>query len=410
MRLKCFIAGISFYLAATAIIFGAAGTNAAITNQNSNVSALIQQLDDNDESTRLAAAKALIKIGPSVLREVGAAVSILRGHKADRAIAAFTSVGSDAVPMMMALVRQSGDLHDNSGVAVLAGMGSNAIPGLEITLRDRDPEMRGATIDVLRIFFQVPDARLPAAHLLILAATTEKDDLLRVYAIDALGYFGLFHDAAPEVVCKTLHELLSDPLEKARLTAAYSLAKFCHDSVAEAMPLIVKGILSDDKELAWESAFSLNSVGTNALAVMPELAKALDHVDPRTADELLRVLANLGDPAFTILKTASTNTVRDDLRSSAIGELGEFCTVTKTNLSRAILLLSDALKDANRDVRAAAVNSLRYAATENNEPGLRDTVARKLVPMQQDPDQWIRDDVKRALEEIKSAENEKTRQ
>jgi HEAT repeat protein len=373
-------------------------------NERSAVADLIGQLHSNDKSNRIAAARALVKIGPSTSEQVGNAVwGNFMDTNATLALEAFVEVGPEAVPMMLELMRQekTGLLHDNPGIGGLIQMGTNAMPGLVKTLQDPNPEVRGVTIDALRILAGAQEICIPSAHLLIHAAKTERDDSLRVYAIDALGYFGLITEP-PDIVCEALRELLHDKLEKARLTAAYSLAKACRDSASDALPIIAKGVSSDDKELAWESAFALNFLGTNALPELPEITRAIDNSDRRTADELFRFLGNIGDPAFFTLQKAATNVARNDLRIIAINSFGDFAASTKTNLPQAVAILSEALKDSDRDIRQAAVNSLRRAAVERKEPKLCSLIAGKIRPLLADKDEWIRDDVKRSLDEIES--------
>jgi len=317
------------------------------------------------------------------------------------ALEAFVEVGPEAVPMMLELMRQekTGLLHDNPGISGLIQMGTNAMPGLVKTLQDPNPEVRGVTIDALRILAGAQETCTPSAHLLIHAAKTERDDSLRVYAIDALGYFGLI-TKPPDIICEALRELLHDKLEKARLTAAYSLAKACRDSASDALPIIAQGVSSDDKELAWESAFALNFLGTNALTVLPDLIHTIDNADSRTADEIFRVIAKMGDPAFPAFQKAATNSAREDLRLAALNGLGDFSASTKTNLSRTISLLSEMLKDPDRDIRYAAMNSLRRTAVESKDPKLCASITEMLRPMLEDKDPWISDDAKRALKEI----------
>jgi hypothetical protein len=58
------------------------------------------------------------------------------------------------------------------------------------------------------------------------------------------------------------------------------------------------------------------------------------------------------------------------------------------------------LKDPDRDIRYAAMNSLRRTAVESKDPKLCASITEMLRPMLEDKDPWISDDAKRALKEI----------
>lgn len=377
------------------------GSSAQLPGQNEKlqIANWVEQLQANDAKVRTEAARSLLQQGTNAWDEIAKAVwGDFMNKSSARALDAFVQQGSDAVPLMLGLIHRehTGLLDRNPGITGLFKMGTNAMPGLAKTLQDPDPAVRFSAIDPLRIL-----GDSSSAHLLVTAAKTEKDNGIRLYAIDALGYFGLFK-ATPEFVCEALRELLHDNFEKARLTAAYSFAKACRASDSNGLQLLVKGVSSNDNGVARESAFALNSIGTNAASVLPGLIQALDRADDRTADELCRVFANLGDPAYPILEKTATNLARGNLRISALNSLGDFSISTRTNLSRAAKILFEALTDRDRDIRQAAVNSLRRAALERKEPLLYAPIGEKLRPMLDDPDKWIRDDVKRALEQIES--------
>jgi len=78
-------------------------------------------------------------------------------------------------------------------------------------------------------------------RLLVQEAKTYKEEKLRVYAADALGYSELlgWHSASLEVR-DGLHELLGDKSQKVRITAAYSLAKACRESFPEVLANLVE--------------------------------------------------------------------------------------------------------------------------------------------------------------------------
>jgi HEAT repeat protein len=200
-----------------------------------------------------------------------------------------------------------------------------------------------------------------------------------------------------------LREIASRDTEKPRIAAACSLAKACRDASPNIVSLLVKGISNSDKELAWQCAFALHFVGTNAAAVLPALTNAVFTVDLATADELLQMLASLGDPSFSTLQTCAAST-NADMRVVTMNSFGDFVSLTRTNLHQTVTILSEALKDPDPHVRGAAANALRRAVIERKDPKLRPVVADKLRPLLEDQEKWVRDDVKHALREIESTD------
>src|SRR5262245_2974357 len=89
------------------------------------VSALVAELQSQNASNRLHAARALIAIGPSAAQPLARAMGPRQSEKTRSAmIEAFVELGSDAVPMMLALIRteQSFELRHNPGLYGLLNM------------------------------------------------------------------------------------------------------------------------------------------------------------------------------------------------------------------------------------------------------------------------------------------------
>lgn len=160
----------------------------------------------------------------------------------------------------------------------------------------------------MRLLQGEPDSAAGCAKLLVQEAKTDKDEKLRVYAADALGYSGLpgWHSASPEAR-DGLHELLKDKNQKVRITAAYSLAKACRESPPEVLADLIEGLKQNDADLAYECAFAMNFLGTNAAPLLPELSDVLRKGDQRVAPEAASVLAKLGDRGFAPLSAAAVD-------------------------------------------------------------------------------------------------------
>jgi HEAT repeat protein len=365
---------------------------------------LAAKLQSDDPSKRIAAARALVKIEPIPSAEVMHWVEVDSSDKTkDRALDAFVELGSEAVPMMLGLIREekSGTLRRNGGLHGLFRMGSNSIPGLDKAMRDQTPGVRLALVSALRLLGGADGMALPAARLLIQAAKTETNQRTRIYAIDSLAFS---HPDASEFVCQALKEFLGDKSPEACLTAACSLARACPDSASDALPILAKGISDTNEELAWDSALALCHLGTNALPILPDIIRVIENSpDNLAVSELIQFLGEkIGDPAFPALEQMATNSLHKKLQMSALRSLGDFSIVTKTNLPQTIALLSGALKHSDKDIRQEAVNSLSKAAVECHDANLSSAIMAMLKPLLKDPDPMVRSDVKRALGERKS--------
>src|SRR5437762_1441074 len=106
-------------------------------NSNAEFPALIAELQSQNASNRIHAARALVAIGPSAAQTLAQAMGPRAAEKTTSAMLdAFVSLGSDAVPMMLALIRteQSFEMRHNPGLHGLLKMGTNALPGLQEAL------------------------------------------------------------------------------------------------------------------------------------------------------------------------------------------------------------------------------------------------------------------------------------
>jgi hypothetical protein len=347
----------------------------------------------------------LVAIGPSAAQTLAQAMGPRTAEKTTSAMLdAFVSLGSDAVPMMLALIRteQSFEMRHNPGLHGLLKMGTNALPGLQEALHAPDWVIRGNVIDSLRILQQMADTQKGSVSLLVQEAKADPKEDLRVYAVDALGYSFLGHSdqrSAPSDVRDGLHELLLDKNQKVRITAAYSLAKACQDSSPEVLTNLVEGMKQGDAELAYECVFAMNFLETNAAPLLPELSKALLRGDDRVASEAANVLAKLGDPGFAPLSTAATNS-NPRVRASGLNALADLVINSTNHLEATLEVLTKALKHADSDTRQSALNSLRRIGVERRDPLLAQRITVMLTPAKKDANEWVRSGAEDALKEL----------
>lgn len=370
----------------------------------SDVSALVAELQSDNGSNRIQAARALVAVGPSAAQALAKAIGPIPSEKpASAMIDAFVSLGSDAVPMMLALIRseQSWELRHNPGLDGILKMGTNALPGLEQALRAPDWETRGCVIDCLRLLQGDPGPAKGCVRLLVQEAKTDEEEKIRVYAADALGYSALFgRRSAPPEVRDGLHELLNDKSQTVRITAAYSLAKACKESSPEVLGGLVEGLNQTNAALAWECVFAINFLETDAAPLLPELSKALRKGDKSIAPEAASALAKLGDPGFTPLSAAAADS-NPTVRVNGLDALADLVFNSTNHLEASLGILAEALKNPDVDTRQAALNSLRRIGVERRDSILAQRIIVILNPLTKDSDKWVRSNAESALEELR---------
>jgi len=379
----------------------------ASDKSNAEVSALVAELQSQNASNRIHAAKALVAVGPSAAQPLAHAMGPSQPEKtASAMLDAFVSLGPDAVPMMLALIRteQSFELRHNPGLHGILKMGTNALPGLEEAFRSPDWVTRGNTIDSLRLLQGMEGTEKGCVKLLVHEAKTDELEKLRAYAADALGYSRTYswrvdQQSAPSDVRDGLHELLQDKNQKVRITAAYSLAKACHESSPQVLTNLVEGMKQGDAELAYECVFAMNFLNTNAAPLLPELSKALQGEDERIASEAANVLSNLGDPGFIPLSAAAADS-NPRVRASGLNALADLVINSTNHLDATLEILAKALKHSDTDTRQAALNSLRRIGVERRDSLLAQRIIVTLNPLKKDDDKWVRSNAKDALEEL----------
>ncbi len=187
------VVALGFMLAFSRVCYAAGDPAPGQLKASSDVSTLVAELQSDNGSNRIHAARALVAVGPSAAQALAHAIGYGPWEKTAM-IDAFVSLGSDAVPMMLALIRteQSWELRHNPGLDGILKMGTNALPGLEEALREPDWEIRGCVIDCLRLLQGDPGPEKDCVRLLVQEAKADKEEKLRAYAADALGYSALW--------------------------------------------------------------------------------------------------------------------------------------------------------------------------------------------------------------------------
>ena len=153
----------------------------------------------------------------------------------------------------------------------------------------------------------------------LMTNTRHKSPAIRLGAVKALGKLGwLARDALP-----ALTTALDDPDAKVREAAAQAVGQLGPDAV----PTLAGMLTHRDKYVRRNAVWGLGKLGPLARAVLPDLCRALQDEDPRTASGAAQALGNMGaDGADAVPALAEamrgTNIVLCRLASKALSQIG----------------------------------------------------------------------------------------
>jgi HEAT repeat protein len=207
--------------------------------------------------------------------------------------------------VLAAIMRERIDDWRDRTATELVQLGAPAVPGVAALLRDEDPRVRCAAIDVLR---QIGDA---AASRALAGALRDPDPLVREAVVKALA------DVGGPGAAKSIRALMSDSDPGVRETAMAALARA---SPGEAVPAL--------EALGTDPDWHMRSAAIRSLAELKELK------DPKPVEEAL-------------------NDEQWQVRQAAAAALGR-CGVTS-----AVPVLAAALDDEHWLVRRGALASLK---------------------------------------------------
>jgi hypothetical protein len=158
--------------------------------------------------------------------------------RADKAAYAFEALGtsaSNAVPVLILMLRNSSELETAWRASDALGcIGAPAVPALiEVISEDRTPE-REAAVNAFGHMRNLGTNGLPAVSAL-LRTLSSSDANSRSFAAEALGIIAL----EPQTVVPALVRILDDPDIRTRQYATFSLANF-NDDAKCAIPILLR--------------------------------------------------------------------------------------------------------------------------------------------------------------------------
>ena len=339
-----------------------------------SLTALTVSLKDENAAVRQRAARTLGRMGPAATSAVPALIEAARATPGDSSIAnALAEIGPDALPAVLAALREAPAPAAERLLGLLRGFGKPAMPVLMEALKHAAPPVRAAAAKALGGMGR--DGKPALEPLFALAADPEP--AVRAAALRALVAL----EANAEKLKPMLDTALRDSAPEVRRAAAAGLARN-----GGANGLGVAGLvelLDDENPASRRSAIEgLGGMGAAAASALPALVERLTDPDLQipaiTAIGKIGPAAVLALPRLIELAKASPMLTRVAAFTALAGVARE--------ASSALPTVYESLKDSDADVRAAAIPAL--LAIESDEakiiatlvPALSDEVGRVRRP------------------------------
>ncbi|HTL43666.1 MAG TPA: HEAT repeat domain-containing protein [Vicinamibacterales bacterium] len=317
-----------------------AGAIEAIARQGAPVvDLLIQQLDADDVETRIAAVKAIARIGSP--RAAPALIPLLGGDDRQLVAAAAAALGALGDPAaftpLLTVLRHSDATVRQAAIGALNSLGHAGMPQqIARLLTDPDPLARESAARIAG-YFGYSECMDP-----LVACCNDSDERVRRAALEQLPYIDE-RRALP-----ILRRALTQDTPRARAGAAHALGMLGGD---EAARLLLDA--TDDPD-AWVRYFALNSLGTLRVAAAVQRIVTLSSTDPGMHVRIaaLDALGKIGGTAAADVLLRHAAHDDSDLAAAALRALGG------SSDPRAERALSEAARSGDRARRLAAVDAL----------------------------------------------------
>jgi len=276
---------------------------------------LLELMEDEDESIRIAAQQQLGEMGA----ETEAALPVLlERFEADPGEAwlkgALGGIGAPAVAPLLKLAAGENRALDKAVFAVVRRMDAGAIPAIVAELKNRDPKVRAVALNMLLEFRAVDAESEPA----VIALLDDPEDTVRLAAIAALTFKG--RTASEEAIARLLPFLDSDDASF-QLKALEGLGDLAAESAA--WSVFLKTIDDDDRiaKVANQAFWRLEG------ARVPTLLKGLEHEDEAlrlSAMYWLEIMAPVAAEAEAPLLELAANGTPKEIRmaTKALAKVG----------------------------------------------------------------------------------------
>ncbi|MBI2267673.1 MAG: HEAT repeat domain-containing protein [Armatimonadetes bacterium] len=264
--------------------------------------ALLSALKNENEWTRLAAAKALEVMGAEACEAVAAQTEALQDAEMSvrcRVAGALWNLGVEnqkILPTLLSATRNDCGENRCHAVRSLGKAGPTrvreAIPALVSALKDQNGSVKTEAIEALREIG--PDA-IPA----LTEALKSKSALVRRYVHKALGVMG--HQAVPALVSALSDEDLFNRL------LVLEILQLMGYKASEAIPTLIDAIKDESYSIRRRAADALAWLGSEAKVAIPSLVTALEDEDRTVRETAAAALTRMAPEAVPALMMCLQN-------------------------------------------------------------------------------------------------------
>jgi HEAT repeat protein len=352
---------------------------------------LIKLLGDSDHRTIAQASQKFKKSGSSTVPDL---IQVLKDDKADinlriNSILTLERIGQDAKKAVPALIETIEDdnflirkatayslgsidpnnkrvisaliraLHDsNEGVSTnallsLQKCGSEASPELAGLLKSDDLDIKTKASIILHNHFQYQNQVIPV----LIRALSLDNDMLRSFSAISLAEIG------PSVIPELSKALIKDD-KTTPIGIAFTLSQMSTEdkSIHSAIPILIRLLHVDDKEVIIQSAEILSKMGPEAKLATTALTEILSNDDNEIRAAAMVALSEIGPGAIPDL-IAVMDDGNYNKRFCSILMLNEFEHLPDSTIQPLI----NALNDTNPIIRINAIRSLGNVCNPNDE-------------------------------------------
>ena len=324
--------------------------------QASQVVDFVRQLQSQNVDVRLSAVKALARIGPEAKEAVPALIAALKDK--DDGVRSFAAealgrIGKEAVPALIVALKDQNAGVRNSAVYTLGRIGPEAkevVPALIAALKDKDDGVRSFAAEALG---RIGKEAVPA----LIAALKDQNAVVRPLATYALGRIG-------KEAVHALIAALKDQDAGRRSSAAEALGEM-RPEAKEAAPALIATLKDQDAGVRRYAAEALGRIGPGAKEAAPALIAALKDHDADVRRSAAQALGLIGPEAKEAVPALIAALTDHDVgvRRSAVYTLGRIGPEAK----EAVPALIATLKDQDDEVRRYAAAVLGRIGPEAKE-------------------------------------------